>query len=119
MLRVAFTVVFLARACAEAARLGSCLLTFQTRQQRWHTCEAAPLKAAAPVDSLCLPSPCDGQVSGGWAGDQTSRASPASSTRAARAKGDQETRGRTGDPRASAASRSLLRTNLKEAPSSL
>lgn len=58
------------------------------------------------------------QVSGGWAEDRTSRASLAPSIRAGRVKGDLETRGRTGDLPASAASRSPPRTSPREAESS-
>lgn len=59
------------------------------------------------------------QESGEWAEDQTSRASPGLSIRAGRVKGDLETRGQTGDLPASAASKSLLRTSLREVESSL
>lgn len=107
-------VLFLAHACADAAVLVLVFAKFSNKRAKLgHLVSSGPERATRP---LCLPS---SKVSGGWAGDRTSRASPASSTRAARAKGDRETRGRIGDPHVSAASRSLPRTNLKEAQSSL
>jgi len=57
---------------------------------------------------------CGLQASGGWAEDQTSRASLDLNTRVGRVRDDLETRGQTGDHLASAVSRSLLRTSLKE-----
>lgn len=61
---------------------------------------------------------CVYQVSGGLAEDQTSRASQVPSIRAGRAKGEPETRGRTGGLPASAASRSPMRTSLRAVESS-
>lgn len=54
------------------------------------------------------------QASGEWAEDQTSRASQGPSIREGRAMADLETRGRSEDLPASAASKSPPRTNLRE-----